>query len=93
MHALLHIQVACACPFLPVTAEAGDRVIQGGRKDGEGQGEEDGEGQEAKLDQAHLAQVQPHVEAKVERGRNRVFGELWLEPSLQTLFVARILQL
>ena len=54
--------------LLPVTAEPCDRVIQGGRKDGEG--EEDGEGQEAKLDQAHLPQVQPHSEAKVERGRN-----------------------
>ena len=64
-------------PILPVTAEPGDRVIQGGRKDGEG--EEDGEGQEAKLDQAHLPQVQPHSKAKVERGRNRVPGELWLE--------------
>ena len=40
--------------------------------------EEDGaeKGEEAKSDQTHLSQVQLDTKAKVERGRNQVFGEL-----------------
>ena len=41
--------------------------------------QEDGaeKGSEAKSDQTHLSQVQLDTKAKVERGRNQVFGELW----------------
>ena len=40
--------------------------------------EEDGaeKGEEAESDQTHLSQVQLDTKAKVERGRNQVFGEL-----------------
>ena len=37
------------------------------------------EREEAESDQTHLSQVQLDTKAKIRRGRNQFFGELWID--------------